>query len=92
MDYLILPLLALVAFAALGGFAMAQNTDLVTPKRPDLLRKETPCIDDASQQILAALVLGDDARVAVRERSEPAVRRAELRLLDHRHAIFSGMA
>jgi len=65
---LILPALALAACVALGGFALAQDAEPVTPKLTpklqDLLRKEMLSIDDASQQILAALVRGDDARVA----------------------------
>lgn len=63
-----LPALALVACVALSGFALAQDiepvTPKLTPKLQDLLRKEMLSIDDASQQILAALVRGDDARVA----------------------------
>lgn len=64
---LILPVLALVACVALDGFVLAQEADPVTPKLTpklqDLLRKEMLSIDHASQQILAALVRGEDARV-----------------------------
>lgn len=65
---LILPGLALAACIALGGLALAQSAEPVspklTPKLQDLLRKEMLSINDASQQILAAMVTGDDARVA----------------------------
>jgi hypothetical protein len=65
---LILPGLALAASLALGGLALAQDTEPVspklTPKLQDLVRKEMLSINGASQQILAALVAGDDARVA----------------------------
>jgi len=65
---LILPALALAVCVALGGFALAQDagpvTPKLTPKLQNLLRKEMLSLDDASQQILAALVRGDDARVA----------------------------
>ena len=65
---LILPGLALTACVTLAGFALAQGAEPVspklTPKLQELLRKEMLSINDASQQILAALVAGDDARVA----------------------------
>ncbi len=65
---LILPGLILAACVALGGHALAQNAEPVspklTPKLQDLLRKEMLSINDASQEILAALVAGDDERVA----------------------------
>lgn len=60
--------LALAAGVALGGLALAQAVEPVspklTPKLQDLLRKEMLSVNDASQEILAALVTGDDARVA----------------------------
>lgn len=59
---------AIAACVALGGGALAQRTEPVwpklTPKLQELLRKEMLSINDASQDILAALVAGDDARVA----------------------------
>lgn len=67
-NHLALPVLALAACVALSGLALAQNMEPVspklTPKLQDLLRKEMLSINDASQQILAALVAGDDVRVA----------------------------
>ena len=63
-----LPGLILAASIALGGYALAQSAEPVspklTPKLQDLLRKEILSINDASQEILAAMVAGDDARVA----------------------------
>ena len=65
---LILPMLILSACVALGGYALAQNAEPVlpklTPKLQDLLRKEMLSINDASQEILAALVAGDNESVA----------------------------
>ena len=65
---LILPGLAFTVCVTLGGLALAQNTEPVspklTPKLQDLLRKEMLSINEASQQILASMVAGDDARVA----------------------------
>lgn len=64
---LILPGLVLAACVAFGGYAMAQSTEPVSPKLThklrELLRKEMLSISDASQEILAALVAGDDERV-----------------------------
>lgn len=64
----ILPGLALAASLALGGFALAQEAEPVspklTPKLRDLLRREMVSINDASQQILTSIVAGDDAGVA----------------------------
>ncbi|WP_339854740.1 hypothetical protein [Porticoccus hydrocarbonoclasticus] len=37
----------------------------LTPKIRDLLRREMIFINDARQQILSAMVAGDDAKVAV---------------------------
>jgi len=65
---LILPGFILAVWAALGGFALAQNAEPVSPKLPpklqDLLRKEMLSISDASREILTALVAGNDERVA----------------------------
>lgn len=65
---LTLPGFAVAAYVALGGLALAQAAEPVspklTPKLLDLLRKEMLSINDASQEIFAALVTGDDARVA----------------------------
>jgi len=59
---------AITACVALGGFALAQDAKPVwpklTPKLQELLRKEMLSINDASQEILAALVAGNDQRVA----------------------------
>jgi cytochrome c556 len=48
--------------------AGAQEADPVspklTPKLRELLRKEMLSVEEASQQILSALIAGDDARVA----------------------------
>ncbi len=49
--------------AAAGQEADPVSPDL-TPKLRDLLRKEMLSIEDASQQILSALIVGDDERVA----------------------------
>lgn len=65
---LILSGLILAACVALGGYALAQSAEPVspklTPKLQDLLRQEMLSINDASQEILAAMVAGDDERVA----------------------------
>lgn len=65
---LILPSLVLAVCVAFGGMALAQNADPVSPKLPpklqDLLRKEMLAINEASQQILAAMVAGENVRVA----------------------------
>ncbi len=65
---LLLPRLAVAACIAFGGFAWAQNAEPVspklTPKLQDLLRKEMLSVNEASQEILAAMVMGDDERVA----------------------------
>lgn len=59
---------ALSVCGALGGFALAQVAEPIspklTPKLQGLLRAEMLSINDASQAILAALVVGDDERVA----------------------------
>lgn len=49
-----------------GGDAAAQEPvyPKLTPKLQDLLRREMISLEDASQQILSALVAGDDQRVA----------------------------
>ena len=60
--------LGLALGIAFGGAALAQSTEPVSPKLTptlrDLLRQEMVAIEDASKQILSALVAGDDARVA----------------------------
>jgi len=65
---LIVPGLVLAACVALSGLALAQSAEPVspklTPKLQDLLRKEMLSINEASQEILAAMVTGNDARVA----------------------------
>ncbi|MGM0583824.1 MAG: cytochrome c [Pseudomonadota bacterium] len=48
---------------AFGQQANPVSPDL-TPKLRELLRKEMLSIEDASKQILSALIAGDDARVA----------------------------
>lgn len=62
------PALIAAACVAFGGFALAQSAEPVspklTPKLQDLLRKEMISVNEASQEILAALVAGDDERVA----------------------------
>ena len=66
---LILPGLALAVSLAFGGFAQVQEPESIlsklTPKIRDLLRREMIFINDARQQILSAMVAGDDAKVAV---------------------------
>jgi hypothetical protein len=56
-----------VVFAS-GGSVTAQEVNPVspelTPKLRDLLRKEMLSVEEASKQILSALIAGDDARVA----------------------------
>lgn len=65
---LFLRTLILATCIVFGGMALAQGAEPVspklTPKLRDLLRKEMLSIDDASREILAALVRGDDARIA----------------------------
>lgn len=65
----ILPGLVLAACVAFAGFALAQSAEPVspklTPKLQELLRKEMLSINVASQEILAAMVTGDDERVAI---------------------------
>lgn len=55
-------------FAVAGGLAAAQEVKPVspdlTPKLRDLLRKEMLSIEEASKDILSALIAGDDERVA----------------------------
>ncbi|WP_188874131.1 cytochrome c [Iodidimonas muriae] len=64
----IMPGLVLAACVAFAGFALAQSAEPVspklTPKLQDLLRKEMLSVNEASQEILAAMVTGDDERVA----------------------------
>lgn len=66
---LLLPGLVVAACVAFGGFALAQSAEPVspklTPKLQDLLRKEMLSVNEASQEILAAMVMGDDKRVAI---------------------------
>ncbi len=54
---------------AFGNCSPEQNSEPVapklTPKIQDLLRKEMVSINDASQEILEALIAGDDERVAL---------------------------
>jgi hypothetical protein len=65
-------LLFILAAGELGGVAVAQEvkrphepvSPKLTPKLQGLLRQEMLSIRKASQDILAALVAGDDARVA----------------------------
>lgn len=63
-----MPGLVLAACVAFAGFALAQSAEPVspklTPKLQDLLRKEMLSVNEASQEILAAMVTGDDERVA----------------------------
>ncbi|HDZ73404.1 MAG TPA: hypothetical protein ENH55_11685 [Aurantimonas coralicida] len=60
--------LGIVASIAIDGSVLAQSAEPVSPKLTDtlrdLLRKEMVSIEDASKQILSALVAGDNARVA----------------------------
>ena len=60
--------LVMGAVFASGGSVTAQEVNPVspelTPKLRDLLRKEMLSVEDASKQILSALIAGDDARVA----------------------------
>lgn len=64
----LLPGFIIAACVAFAGFALAQSTEPVspnlTPKLQDLLRKEMLSVNEASQEILAAMVTGDDERVA----------------------------
>ena len=63
-----LPLIIVSVAVALSGLALAQAnksiSPMLTPKLQELLQKEMQSINDASQKILAALVAGDDTRVA----------------------------
>ena len=65
---LLLSGLVLAACVAFAGLALAQSAEPVspklTPKLQDLLRKEMQSVNKASQEVLAAMVAGDDARVA----------------------------
>ena len=60
--------LAMGLVFATGSAAIAQQATPVspdlTPKLRELLRKEMLSIENASQQILSALIAGEDARVA----------------------------
>lgn len=64
----ILAALVMGAVFASGISAIAQEVNPVspelTPKLRDLLRKEMLSVEEASKQILSALIAGDDARVA----------------------------
>jgi len=65
---LFLPGVALATYLMLAGFALAQTAEPVwprlTPKLQNLLQKEMLSIHKASQEILTAMIEGDDARVA----------------------------
>lgn len=60
--------LALAVGVAVGSSTVAQGGEPVSPKLTptlnDLLREEMVAIEDASKQILSALIAGEDARVA----------------------------
>ncbi len=60
--------LALALGVGVGVSAVAQGGEPVSPKLTptlrDLLREEMIAIEDASKQILSALIAGEDARVA----------------------------
>ena len=64
----LLPLIIVSVAVALSGLALAQAnksiSPMLTPKLQELLQKEMQSINDASQKILAAVVAGDDSRVA----------------------------
>jgi len=64
------PGLVLVAGIVIGGVPTAGGEEPISPKLSprlqDLLRQEMVSIEQASQDILLALVRGDDARVAER--------------------------
>src|SRR6056297_2145983 len=66
--HLVLACLAVVAGSLTGPLAEAQETQPVspnlTPKLQDLLRTEMRAVEDASREILSALIAGNDARVA----------------------------
>jgi len=65
---LVLSLLVASFCGLLGGIAVAQVAEPIapklTPRLQELLQKEMLSINDASQEILAALVAGDDETVA----------------------------
>ena len=58
----------IVISTGVSGLAMAQESEPVsldlTPKLQDLLLQEMQSIEQASKDILSALIAGDDARVA----------------------------
>lgn len=56
--------LGLAAASPLAGQETAPVSPNLTPKLRDLLRKEMLSIEQASKDILSALIAGDDARVA----------------------------
>ncbi len=60
--------MAILVTLTLGGVVLAQVIEPVaprlTPKLQELLRDEMQSINEASQEILAAMVAGDDQRVA----------------------------
>lgn len=61
------PVLLLCLALPVGAAAQAEPEPVfpkLTPKLQDLLRREMISLEDASRQILSALIAGDDARVA----------------------------
>jgi len=68
LRHLVLAGLVMVVGSLGGPLAQAQEAASVSPnltlKLRDLLRKEMLSVEDASQQIVSALVAGNDARVA----------------------------
>jgi hypothetical protein len=66
--HLVLACLAMAAGSLTAPSAGAQETQPVspnlTPKLQDLLRTEMRAVEDASREILSALIAGNDARVA----------------------------
>jgi len=66
--HLVLVCLAVAVGSLTGALAEAQEAQPVSPnltsKMQDLLRKEMLAVEDASRQIVSALVAGNDARVA----------------------------
>ncbi len=68
-SHFILPGLILAVYIAFAGLAWAQSAEPVspklTPKLQDLLRKEMLSVNEASQEILTAMVTGDNKRVSI---------------------------
>jgi len=64
----ILSALVLAVCIVFGGLAGAQSAEPISPKLTsklqDLLRKEMLAVNDASQEIITAIVTGNDERVA----------------------------